>query len=154
MTGWAPLRVGLLQPLMTGLIHRCLRPGDDRCLQPGYSPDGKLFTGVKGGELADITIRRAWTAARAEALTEEEHASPLAKRIYDLRHACLSLWLNAGVPPTQVAAWAGHSVEVLLRIYAKCIDCQDATAKRRFAEALREQADASPGPSLAKEDGR
>jgi hypothetical protein len=73
----------------------------------GYSPDGKLFTSVKGGELPDITIRRAWTAARAEALTEEEQqASPLAKRIYDLRHACLSLWLNAGVPPTQVAAWA------------------------------------------------
>jgi hypothetical protein len=54
----------------------------------GYSADGKLFTGVKGGELPDITIRRAWTAARAEALTAEEQASPLAKRIYDLRHAC------------------------------------------------------------------
>jgi hypothetical protein len=67
-------------------------------------------------------------SARAEALTEEEQASPLAKRIYDLRHACLSLRLNAGVPPTQVAAWAGHSVEVLLRIYAKCIDGQDAIA--------------------------
>ena len=36
----------------------------------------------------DITIRRAWTAARAEALTGEEQASPLARRIYDLRHAC------------------------------------------------------------------
>jgi hypothetical protein len=73
---------------------------------------------VKGGELPDITIRRAWTVARGEALTEEEQASPLAKRICDLRHPCLSLWLNAGVPPTQVAAWAGHSVEVVLRIYA------------------------------------
>lgn len=54
--------------------------------------------------------------------------------------------LNAGVPPTQVAAWAGHSVEVLLRIYAKCIDGQDAIAKRRIAEALRETGDASPAP--------
>jgi hypothetical protein len=45
--------------------------------------------------LPDITIRRASTAARAEALTGEEQASPLARRIYDLRHACLSLWLNA-----------------------------------------------------------
>ena len=110
----------------------------------GYLPDGKLFTGVMGGELPDITIRRAWTAARGEALTEEEQASPLAKRIYDLRHACLSLWLNAGVPPTQVAAWAGYSVEVLLRIYAKCIDGQDAIAKRRIAEALREDGDRAP----------
>jgi hypothetical protein len=61
-----------------------------------------------------------------------------AKRVYNLRHACLSLWLNAGVPPTRVAAWAGHSVEVLLGIYVKCIDGQDAIAKRRTTEALRE----------------
>ena len=26
----------------------------------------------------------------------------LARRPYDLRHACLSTWLNAGVPPAQV----------------------------------------------------
>jgi hypothetical protein len=45
----------------------------------GYSQDGKLLTGVKGGELPDITIRRAWTAVGAEALTEEEQATPLAK---------------------------------------------------------------------------
>ena len=44
----------------------------------------------------------------------------------------------AGVPPTQVAKWAGHSVDVLLRIYAKCIDGQDETAKRRITEALCE----------------
>jgi hypothetical protein len=42
----------------------------------------------------------------------------LARRPYDLRHACLSTWLNGGVPPTQVAEWAGHGVDVLLRIYA------------------------------------
>jgi hypothetical protein len=48
------------------------------------------------------------------------------------------------VPPTQVAAWAGHSVEVLLRVYTKCIDGQDAIAKRRIAEALREDDDGAP----------
>jgi hypothetical protein len=32
---------------------------------------------------------------------------------YDLRHACLSTWLNGGVYPTQVAEWAGYSVDVL-----------------------------------------
>ena len=55
------------------------------------------------------------------ALTAAEQASPLARRPYDLRHACLSTWLNGGVYPTQVAEWAGHGVDVLLRIYAKCI---------------------------------
>ncbi len=42
-----------------------------------------------------------------------------ARRSYDLRHAAGSTWLNAGVPSTQVAAWAGHSVGVLHQIYAR-----------------------------------
>jgi hypothetical protein len=37
-----------------------------------------------------------------------------------------------------VAEWAGHSVDVLLRIYAKCVVGQDELAKRRIFEALRE----------------
>jgi hypothetical protein len=33
---------------------------------------------------------------------------------------------------------SGHSVAVLLRVYAKCIDGQDHIAKRRIEDALRE----------------
>jgi hypothetical protein len=65
-----------------------------------------------------------------------EAASPLAARPYDLRHATVSTWLNAGVPPTQVAEWAGHSVHVLLRVYAKCIVGQDEAARLRIAAVL------------------
>lgn len=104
----------------------------------GKGPDGRLFWGEQGGELPGITYRRAWQKARKAAFTDQEHASPLARRVYDLRHACVSTWLNAGVPATQVAEWAGHSVEVLLRIYAKCIVGQDEAAKRRISEALGE----------------
>ena len=53
----------------------------------------------------------------------------------------MSLWLNAGVPATQVAEWAGHSVHVLLKVYAKCIDGQDEAARRRIAEALGAEED-------------
>jgi integrase len=67
----------------------------------------------------------------------EEHVGG-ARRPYDLRHACLSTWLNGGVYPTKVAEWAGHGVDVLLRIYAKCIVGQDELAKRRISEALRQ----------------
>ena len=102
------------------------------------SPDGRLFGGVRGGELPTITYRRAWSKARQIALSTAEQASPLARRPYDLRHACLSTWLNGGVYPTQVAEWAGHGVDVLLRIYAKCVVGQDELAKRRISEALRE----------------
>ena len=52
----------------------------------------------------------------------EQVISPQAGRLYDLHHAAVSLWLNGGVAATEVANRVGHSVEVLLRVYAKCID--------------------------------
>lgn len=69
-------------------------------------------------------------------LTPMQVRSPLAKRPYDLRHAAVSLWLNAGVPATQVAEWAGRSVHVLMRVYAKCIYGQDEAARMRVEAAL------------------
>ncbi len=36
------------------------------------------------------------------------------RRVHDLRHTCPTNWLNDGVPPAQVAEWAGNSVPVLL----------------------------------------
>ncbi|WP_208818977.1 MULTISPECIES: hypothetical protein [Pseudonocardia] len=50
----------------------------------------------------------------------------------------MSTWLNGGVPATQVAQWAGHSVNVLLRVYAKCIAGQDDALRRRVEQALRD----------------
>ncbi len=81
-------------------------------------------------------VYRVWDLARQAALTENDYASPLAKRPYDLRHAAVSLWLNAGVPATQVAEWAGHSVNVLLRVDASCIVGQDDVARRHIQDAL------------------
>ncbi|MEV8634593.1 hypothetical protein AB0395_23335 [Streptosporangium sp. NPDC051023] len=86
--------------------------------------------------LATSTIQRIWDKACRAALSPEEYGSPLAKRVYDLRHACLSTWLNAGISPKQVAEWAGNSVEVLLRTYAKCLVGQDEVSMRRISEAL------------------
>jgi hypothetical protein len=48
----------------------------------------------------------------------------------------VSLWLNSGVPATEVARRAGHGVAVLLKIYAHCIDGQADAANERIAEAL------------------
>jgi len=48
----------------------------------------------------------------------------------------VSLWLNSGVPATEVARRAGHGVAVLLKIYAHCIDGQATAANERIAEAL------------------
>jgi integrase len=73
--------------------------------------------------------------------------TPLMSRPYDLRHAAVSTWLNAGVPAAQVAEWAGHSVDVLLRVYIKCIAGQQGEAKRRIEDATRrEENDLDPRP--------
>lgn len=132
-------------------LTRLLR---DHLASFGPTEDGRLFAGVRGGELPTITYRRAWTKARQIALSAAEQASPLARRPYDLRHACLSTWLNGGVYPTQVAEWAGHGVDVLLRIYAKCIAGQDELAKRRISEALRQDLRKSPSTDEDTRTGR
>jgi integrase len=101
----------------------------------GTAPDGRLFRGEAGGLLSDTVCTRSWEKARQAALTPAQAASPLAERPYDLRHARLSTWLNAGVAPAQVAEWAGNSVPVLLRVYAKCLTDSEQTALRRIEEA-------------------
>jgi len=105
-------------------------------------PEGRLFYGVRAETLPSTTYMQVWRAARRAALTPAQQASPLAGRPYDLRHACVSTWLNSGASPTQVAEWAGHGVDVLLKIYAKCVEGQDELAKRRIAAALAQEDDA------------
>jgi integrase len=101
-------------------------------LQPG----DRLFNGDRGGYLADVTYRRAWTDARKSALKPHEVASLVGKTPYDCRHSCLTNWLNASVPPAQVALWAGNSVKILLATYINCINGSDDDYKRRIRAAL------------------
>ena len=116
-------------PQLTTLLQRHLE-------EFGTRTDGRLFWSPRGGSLAEAVYGRTWREARRRALSPEEVTSPLAARPYDLRHASVSTWLNAGVPATQVAEWAGHSVHVLLRVYAKCILGQDQAARQRIEAAL------------------
>ena len=88
----------------------------------GTAPDGRLFRGARGGPLSESSYGRTWHAARTLALGPAAAATTLARRPYDLRHAALSLWLNAGAAPAQIAQRAGHSITMLLAVYTHCID--------------------------------
>ena len=66
---------------------------------------------------------------RAAVLTADE--AP-----YDLRYTGVTWRLNSGVPATEVAAWAGHSVEVLTRVYARCVVGLEDVWIGRMDEAL------------------
>jgi integrase len=102
----------------------------------GVTPDGRLFRQLNGNVVGSSTYTQVWRAARDLALVPEQAASPLAGRPYDLRHAAVSLWLNGGVPAPTVARRAGHSVDVLLRVYANCIDGDDEIANQRISRVL------------------
>jgi hypothetical protein len=58
----------------------------------------------------------------------------------------VSRWLNAGVPPTQVAEWAGHSVRVLLTVYAKCIVGEEQRALRLIDASFAAERDEDEPP--------
>jgi integrase len=126
---------------------------------PGLRRDCPLLTRravgrvPRGGILQDSGYNEVWTEARNTALTPAQYRSPLGQRPYDLRHAAVSLWLNSGVPATEVARPAGHGVAVLLKIYAHCIDGQADTANQRITDAPGiPEPEPEPGPGDQGDD--
>jgi integrase len=105
-------------------------------LRFGSGPDGGLFRGSRGGMLSESVYGRVWHTARQAALSPALAASALARRPYDLRHAALSLWLNASGAPAEVAARAGNSTRVLHDTYLHCLDSQDDIVSQRIEDAL------------------
>ena len=108
--------------------------------------DGRLFRGARGGPLSESRYGRIWHQARSAA------ATPGATRLrpYNLRHAALSLWLASGAPPAEVAARAGHTVRVLLTVYAHGMPGCDQIASQHIEEALNP----SRWPPLAHKNRR
>jgi integrase len=118
-------------PALTALLH-------DHLATHGTASDGRLFWGARSqGRIGSTVYGRAWASARATVFTPAVNSSLLAKRPYDLRHAAVSTWIKAGVEITRVADWAGHSVAVLMHVYAKFIDGGEQAARARVETALR-----------------
>lgn len=103
----------------------------------GTTPDGRLFRGRRNGAPVGASVYcDVWRKARRIGLSPEQAASPLAGDPYDLRHAAVSTWLAAGLPPAEVAERAGHTVDVLLKVYAKVLDGQRDTSNRKIDRLL------------------
>lgn len=99
-------------------------------------PTDRLFTAIEGGYVSPAEYGKIWREARTATLAPKQADSPLAKRVYDLRHGNASLLLNAGVTPTEVARRLGHSVAVLLQVYAGWMDDEEERANKSIDEAL------------------
>jgi integrase len=130
-------RVVPVPPELVGLLRAHLRAY-------GCAGDGRLFEGARGGPLSESLYGRVWHQASAAA---GPPGTLLVRRPYDLRHAALSLWLASGAPPAEVAARAGHSVRVLLGIYAHPVPGHDVIASQQIERALHGR---PGGPRLAR----
>jgi integrase len=109
--------------------------------QFGTAKDGRLFSNERGAVVGSSTYWRVWEEAREYALPPDRVASPLAGRPYDLRHACITRWLNAGVPIAEVARRVGNSPEVIHRRYHGCIDGHEEAANAKIAKSLEDDGD-------------
>ncbi|MEU4093014.1 hypothetical protein [Streptomyces sp. NPDC026673] len=113
------------------------RPALTRILQEhvkaeGLRPGELLFPGEHGDTREGSVFRRVWRTARKQVPAPAEFASPLGKRVHDLRHTSETSWLSAIVPPAQAAEWAGRGARVLRATYARCSPGRPRDRRRRI----------------------
>ncbi|MFI2347165.1 tyrosine-type recombinase/integrase [Streptomyces sp. NPDC019443] len=102
----------------------------------GTAKDGRLFANERGEVLGTSSYWRVWQEARPIGLPPDKASSPLGRRPYDLRHTCITNWLNAGVPVAEVARRAGNSPEVIHRRYEGCIDGHEELNNKKIERAM------------------
>jgi integrase len=91
-------------------------PADDKLVFP--SADGEPWSRSQ----ANNWRARVWRPV-LESLATERRLAHLATAIpYDCRGSFVSLHLRAGASPLEVAAWAGHSPQVMFQHYAAVIE--------------------------------
>lgn len=104
----------------------------------GVAPDGRIFSSDRGQPVASTAISDVWAEGQTLALTPAQVASPWPPA----RTTCATRACRCGWPPRphhrRVAQRAGHSVEVLLRGYAKCLDDGEDIANTRIEAAPRD----------------
>ncbi|MFE1728711.1 tyrosine-type recombinase/integrase [Streptomyces bacillaris] len=120
-----------IPPVLVRLIR-------DHIAEFGTAEDGRLFRAARGGGLLSKEYGDLWKAARRVVLTPHEFKTPLAEVPYGLRAAGVSLWLESGVSPAEVARRAGHSIAVLFRFYAKAIHRDQHRSNQQIEQALHE----------------
>ncbi|WP_226873155.1 tyrosine-type recombinase/integrase [Microbispora sitophila] len=96
-----------------------------------WTEHGLVFPSHCGTPMEPDNLRRSWGAIRKAAGLGE-------MRFHDLRHTCVTLLLNLGVPPRVVRAIVGHSdIEVTMTIYAHASLDDKRNALRKLGDTLK-----------------
>ncbi|GAA3952622.1 site-specific integrase [Actinomadura viridis] len=97
---------------------------------PRWQDHGLVFPSSLGTPMEPDNLRRSWGRIREAAGLE-------AVRFHDIRHTCVSLLLDLGVPPHVVREIVGHSdIEVTMTIYAHAALDEKRAALRKLGDAL------------------
>ena len=122
--------VPLPPPCMEALVqHRRGQARERLAAGSDWQEQGLVFATTVGTPFEPDNLRRSW--GRIRVATGDPPA-----RFHDLRHTCVSLLLEAGVPPHVVREIVGHSaIDVTMTIYAHA----SLDEKRRALDRLGDQ---------------
>jgi integrase len=97
---------------------------------PDWEDHGLVFPSRRGTPMEPDNLRRSWSVIRTA-------AGLPGVRFHDLRHTCVTLLLDLGVPPHVVREIVGHSaIEVTMTIYAHASLEEKRKALGKLGEAL------------------
>jgi integrase len=102
-------------PLAPGLVERLRRH-----MERWPPVNGRVFTNTAGRTPTSTNYGPVWVRARGKLWPEGHRLDKTT--VYDLRHSAATVMLRAGVPPAEVARRLGHSVDILMRVYAGVFD--------------------------------
>lgn len=99
--------------------------------------DGLVFTNANGRSVTAENYGKVWNRAKPALWPTHHHLASTTP--YDLRHSAATSMLRAGVAPSEVARRLGHSVDVLLRVYAGVSRDESERANRAIEEEFSRQ---------------
>src|SRR5262245_31730101 len=109
--------------------HRDRQSAERASASARWRECGHVFTSTIGTPLEPDNLRRSWDPIRRNL--------GLAVRFHDLRHTCVSLLLDLGVPPHVVREIAGHAdIGVTMTIYAHASLAERVIALDRLSDRL------------------
>jgi integrase len=98
--------------------------------------NGRVFTNTAGRAPTTTNYGPVWVRARTKLWPGEHRLGKTT--VYDLRHSAATMMLRAGVPPAEVARRLGHSVDILMRVYAGVFDDERQRSNELIDRAVRE----------------
>ena len=99
--------------------------------------DGRVFSNSNRRSVTAENYGKVWNRAKATTWGADHVAGGAVP--YDLRHTAATVMLRARVPLAEVARRLGHSVDVLLRVYAGVFDDDEARSNDAILHELRRQ---------------